>query len=409
MVPNTRGVLACLGIVLILSAAAAQAQSVVTSSQGSPVLVPDNQIVPREILRPTESAPLPGDYQFAAGPPVIPPAPRAPRDDLLPIPSGGSPAAPGPRVAAATPGACTACGDSAVAAPAAACDAPLCPQLFGIAYGVCPGIVGGAEMAILRPYVGDPRVLSLILPPAAGVTIPFTDNGFFLTPRIWAGYVGENGLGVRGRYWQFDQDLPAENNALFFAGPFGPIPAGTTVVTAGHLKMFAIDAEVTQQMDLGLWRANLGGGLRVVGIRHDFGATITEPGPVVTNVRDDSQFNGIGPTLFAEFRRPLGSSNFSLVANGRGSLVFGEWLQRTAVDTALFGTAFDFSQKTDTVVGIAEIQLGAQWRRELPGGNLFLQALWEGQVWSGSASALPGGGNRDVALMGVTVGVGISR
>jgi hypothetical protein len=232
------------------------------------------------------------------------------------------------------------------------------------------------------------------------------------------GYVNGNGLGGRARYFRFDQDLAAETNALVFPAAFGPFPPGTTVATAGYLNMWAADAEITQQMDLGLWQANFGGGVRVAGLQHNTGATFNVLG-AITSVRDDNMFDGLGPTLFAELRRPLGNSPFALVANLRGSLVFGQWSRRSVVDNFLAvpppfsptGVVLpsDLFQKTEAMMGIVEMQLGMEWKRDLRGmGNFVVDALWEGQAWSGSA-AMTQSGNRDLALMGFTFGAGITR
>jgi len=295
--------------------------------------------------------------------------------------------------------------------------------LYGIAYDVCPGYIAGAEFSYLRPYIGDPTMLSLALLAVQGAadTVQPAVNEFLPTARFWVGYVNEHGLGGRARYWRFDQDLAAETAALLF-DTGNVFPVGTTLASTGYLNMWTADAELMQQMDLGRWRANFGGGVRVAGIQHDVAMTIVDPtGPTTTNIRDENLFDGIGPTLFAELRRPLGRSGFALVANGRGSLLFGEWSQRSVVDEWLtfmgpnplapLGAIapYDMFQKTEAVMAIAEIQLGVEWKRKLrSGGHLMVEALWEAQAWSGSAAMMQSP-NRDVGLMGFTVGAGWTR
>ena len=393
--------------VLIVVAGTAGAQGVLRSTQSAPALIPDSQVVPQEILGSTPDAPLPnGNYQFSSNsvpsPPPLPGSVGA-SVTLLPGPTGQS-------LSGAYAPAVGLGGESPVDSMS---DSTWDPVEFPVSYGICSGIVAGADIAFLRAYAGDLRTLNLTVP-AAGVALnlPFAENEFDVTPRLWLGWVNSNGLGVRARYWRFQQALEAEQNNFLFAGG-AILPAGTVLNSNGGLDMYAVDVEFTQRMDLGLWKANLGAGVRVAEISHRLRATLAVPGFADFIVTDFDRFSGAGPTLFAEFRRPLGDSRLSLVCNGRGSLLFGDWTSDVATNGPLpIGPAipqFDVHENNDAVVSVAEIQLGLEWTRQLGGGGTFFaNVLWEGQIWTGSKSVVQVG-NADVALTGVSIGAGITR
>ena len=419
MVSTRVRLLASVAVVLACTVSPAAAQSVLVSAQGSPVLVPESQIVPQEILGTVPSAPLPvGDYQFSGGATPIPPPPPGhlmPKTD--PLPMELRPVQP---LMPAQPGCAAYAADAVPPIPAVSdswfdsATGTACESVqFPLSFDICSGIVGGADMTILRPYAGDLKRLRVDLPAAgASVAIPFANNEFDLAPRLWLGYVNSNGLGVRARYWRFDQGLAAEGTNVTFTGT-GLFPDGTVLASSGHLNMYAADLEVMQRTDFGLWRANFGGGIRFADISHSLSASLALPDQSGFLLDTSSRFSGIGPTVFAEFRRPLGCSQFSLVANARGTLLFGDWKNQvaaSAVDTAGAQTPLvAIDEKTESVISVGEIQLGIEWAHQLHyGGKFFLNALWEGQIWTGSKS-LTQVGNADVALMGVSFGAGITR
>jgi len=234
-------------------------------------------------------------------------------------------------------------------------------------------------------------------------------NKYDLSPRFWLGYVGPCGLGTRIRYWQFHHGLNAESGRVEFNND--PIfDDGTTLDFNGYLRMEALDLDVMQRTSLGLWEMNLGAGLRYGAIRHDLTMVATVPGDPPYDLLLSDHVDGVGPMVFGEFRRPVGSGGLALVANARGALLFGN--QRLALDLAdsgigILGVALN--EKHDVTVGVAEIQLGAEWSRELRvGGRLLLEALWESQIWSTSGT-YAGLGGGDYGVTGIVLGAGIAR
>jgi hypothetical protein len=66
-------------------------------------------------------------------------------------------------------------------------------------------------------------------------------------------------------------------------------------------------------------------------------------------------------------------------------------------------------ERTDSIVSVGEIQLGVEYSRRLCcGANFVSQALWEGQIWSGSGG-LTNLVNNDVGLVGMSFNIGLKR
>ena len=263
-------------------------------------------------------------------------------------------------------------------------------------------------MTVLRPLVGDVREIGIEIE-GVGESLPAPANDFGISPRVWLGYVTPSGLGVRARYWRFDQTLNAETG-----GVVGEI---SQLTAAGRLRTFAADAEVTQQFTLGLWKMNVGGGLRTAGTSRDFAIDATDVEQQDFGISYYNRFNGTGPTLFAELRRPIGESGFALVATGRGSLLFGTRRVGLATSeavavgdfTSLQIPTFGFREKHDSTVSVGEVQMGAEWSRQIGrGASLYVDVLWEGQIWAGSGG-ITNLVNDDVGFVGFTLSAGILR
>ena len=146
--------------------------------------------------------------------------------------------------------------------------------------------------------------------------VPYHENQYEVTPRIWLGYVGESGLGAQIRYWTFDEGLAQD------AGTF--TGNGKTLIGFGMLRANTVDIKTTQEIQWGRWGVNVGGGLRYGSVVQQLSTQIIFPaGPENETLYQAASFFGIGPTLFAEFHRPIGEGGLALVANLRGSLLFG--------------------------------------------------------------------------------------
>lgn len=224
-------------------------------------------------------------------------------------------------------------------------------------------------------------------------------NDLEVSTRVWLSYVGESGFGVRTRWFQYEHTLQAGTG---FA-PDDDFPAEGR----NHLKVYAVDLEFMQQFELGCWTTNAGAGIRAGGVTRRNTVDIVDANLILTQT---SRFEGIGPSVFAEFKRPIAGSGFSMIANARGTVLFGDttWGDDFLVEP--------ISGRSDNVVGVGEMQLGFEYRRPIGYGAIgFVQCLWEGQVWS-EASAISVDqvqrvhGERDhLGLAGIALSFGISR
>lgn len=291
---------------------------------------------------------------------------------------------------------------SDLSAPAASCDS--CGDVGcadwgcgGINFGGSTGLVAGFELTFLKPHINAAEAIEII-PGVASVEIE--DNEFSASPRFWLGYVGDCGLGWRIRWWEFNHSLNGESFLL--------VDGATTLVDSlGGLEVEALDIEMTQEIDLGLWDMSVGGGVRYGRTEH-YMSQLYDDTISTLDIDAFSDFDGFGPTLFAEMRRPVGCNGFAYVGNMRASLLFGE----DKLD-ALVG-AVETHIARDNVVGVLEAQLGGEYSSDIGcGTRVFARALAEGQLWTDATRQIDLATNSiessDIGLVGLTFGIGLAR
>jgi hypothetical protein len=191
------------------------------------------------------------------------------------------------------------------------CISPCCPPRPNAwLLGAYPsGWIVGYESVIVKPFFQSNDVVTNLT------------NGSFswnyqYSPRVWLGYVGQSGLGARARYWQFDhtsggasRDIDQGNGNLL------------TIATVNRLRLYTIDAEVTQRAALGRFLFNFAAGGRYAEFGTAINATTSIQGQTGTGLLG-LNFAGGGPTLAAEAWRPL-IGGLALYGNGRASLLYG--------------------------------------------------------------------------------------
>jgi hypothetical protein len=264
-----------------------------------------------------------------------------------------------------------------------------------ICFQTCGGFVGGAEFSFLKPYVGDISGLSIDIL-TANIYIDSKDNQFDPSWRLWLGYMSPDGAGIRARYWQFDHELAAE---------CWDVAHGADLFSArGRLDMYSVDVEFMQRFDFSTWSVLGTAGLRVAGIDRNFSLRKTSIGGE-SEFLLANQYDGIGPTMGFEFRRPIGSRGLAVLINSRGTMLFGSRHMTLEIPDAideLPDLDLSITGEDETFLACGEVQMGFEWSRELSGGTrAFATALWEGQAW-GSNSQMAG-------LMGFTFGAGLAR
>jgi hypothetical protein len=212
-----------------------------------------------------------------------------------------------------------------------------------------------------------------------------------VSPRVWLGYAGCNGLGARASWWQFDHDAEpiaqtvGPNQALI--GLFlGTENLGETVTATQSLDLETVDLEATNCYQLCDSRFLLAFGVRYVKADVLTRQQLANAGGAVTSTFEAvSSFEGIGPTLALEFTRALACSCLSLHASLRGTVAFGEQediaTQRTILGLggAVTQTA---SREADDALAIAELQIAVQWTD----GSWFVRGGWQAQYWDDVAS-----------------------
>jgi hypothetical protein len=233
------------------------------------------------------------------------------------------------------------------------------------------------------------------------------DYGLNFVPKISIGAENDHGFGVRVNWWQFATGTtrsatlnpPAAGfNELASAFPLG---AGFTALTPGimtagaNLRMVVFDFEATQDVVFNQWALQLSGGVRYAHISQNYNATFNGafdgPGGTLTDVvTSGHSFNGAGPTFSVDVERRLGSSNFSLYVNTRGSLLFGRTKQSaSSVITRVTGAGSasasnpqnNMSNSEATNIPVGELEIGARWERDWGRRSAFVQVGLVGQAW----------------------------
>ncbi len=257
----------------------------------------------------------------------------------------------------------------------------------------------GVDLPVLKPHMGTLGGY-FFDHPAVDIT---PSHDFQVSPRIYLGFDNAEGLGVRARYWTFDSDAELAfptDGAHDFDFDFGPGEV-SVLGTQSWLSADTLDLEATQRGCLGHFQFQLAGGFRYakmetgVGIYGDYEVDDTDT-PYTAGI--DMDFEGVGPTIAIDVRRPFGSRGLALVGNARSSWMFG----KTDINGAGVLDAFPVGiYADDHMMQINEVSLGVEWSRCLArGGKVTVAAAWEAQAWEWApvATLL----HQDIGLTGPT-------
>jgi len=253
------------------------------------------------------------------------------------------------------------------------------PQLWEL---YSNGWYGGAEATILEPFMsGAPSVF--LGNPVPGSLI---EQQFRAGVRYQIGWANAAGVGIRGRYWSYNQSFTQ-------SAPFAPAQLGIDLQTAD------LEATVTQR--LWNWDTLLAAGARYGKLGYSNDKAVG--GLPIFGV-GTAAFEGVGPTVAVEGRRRLGRSAFALYGNVRGSALFGDVANRSMF------LSMPSASINGEVMGIAENQLGLAWDRVMANGLVLeARAVWETQYWMNSTlSDDVYGIGTNLGLIGPTVGLQIA-
>jgi hypothetical protein len=254
--------------------------------------------------------------------------------------------------------------------------------------------------------------------------------GVEVTPLLILGAMNNDGVGVRGRFWYFQEEdealtantdragnvavvsaLNAPFQVISSSSPGGVVPAptgagalaagiGADAIQATHnFRAFVIDLEGTRYLESGPWSLIASAGVRYARLEQDYGFLRTNAGTDgITTFDTDTEylnarhkFEGAGPTLSTEVWRDLGFGGLSIYSGARGSLLVGRHsfrneLQSRALVTT-FGGTIDNSVTTVGTTGttrlvpVGELELGAQYTRNLGSAIFIARASLQAQTW----------------------------
>jgi hypothetical protein len=125
-------------------------------------------------------------------------------------------------------------------------------------------------------------------------------------------------------------------------------------------------------------------------------------------VRNDHDFEGIGPTISLEMVRPFLADRFAIYGSLRGSILLGDASQKiTEIKNGGADVVMD-TVSQDDILSIGETELGLQyshpWRES---AVLFVRGGYEGQVWWGAGG--PTDTDSNMGLDGISLSLGIYR
>jgi hypothetical protein len=280
------------------------------------------------------------------------------------------------------------------------------------------GFVGGAEGVFLEPYnsagtgfnTADVAAEVVGLPPIFDVTTTLAaevDPDFEATGRVWVGYQGKGGLGVRARYWEFDDGADAA--ATLLADTIIGLVVETPVDIFHDWDTSVFDVEVFDTSRLGChWDATWSAGYRHVEYEEARGLSATADAVVPVEISLEKEFDGDGLTAGFEVRRRMGG-RFGLFASARGSVLFGDEDNTLAVDVPTIVTVDVTDEEENVVKSIFETQMGVEFVRPAARrATLFARGGVEAQYWD--SFGVPGVlTDESVGFFGFFGSVGLSR
>lgn len=264
------------------------------------------------------------------------------------------------------------------------------------------------EADVISPFTGELTML------------PFSFD-YSPTPRVWLGYEGDSGAGIRATYWQFDHHA----SPLAIAPPPGSLaqaqvitvifPASITAAVPGdvlevenRLQLHTLDVEGTARLPVGPAYVVGSGGLRYARLTQSTNSAVQNAEGIVTQQLDWTRFfEGLGPTAAAEVHYPIGSSGIDMVGNVRGALLFGDKNMTRFVSPGGPTTPpFTTLEHASDVVAMGMLELGAEYSHQFGRGySLLVRGMYEGQIWTDAGAPTL----TFLGFDGFSVGVGLSH
>lgn len=207
------------------------------------------------------------------------------------------------------------------------------------------GLIAGGEVTFLK----------------AGHASGSADFSYKASPRVWLGYETCSGLGVRGRWFDYDSQSSGQNFML----------TGLDITT--------VDLEVTDTFRWGnRWEGAIAGGVRYADCQRR-----------IQGFMNIDLSDGYGPLLGIELKRCV-TERISLFGMARESLI-------------LCDAAANGGDLGNMGYSITELQLGAEYRRPWRcGSSVFARGAVEAQYWSSTVDS-------EIGLFGGSFAIGMAR
>ena len=262
----------------------------------------------------------------------------------------------------------------------------------------------GAEFLFAKPHMKesfDSTVMNVVTGQQQLIPLSFDRD---LAPRFWGQINTASGVGIRAKYWSFDDGFSSSAVAtpttfpgatavtVIFPAAISTMAPGDILNTSMSLDVDTLDIEGTKQMTMAGVYINGGVGLRHARMEQVVRDAVVRGGNTIQSLAWHRSFNGIGPTVSGDVRYPLGQGGFSAVTNIRGSLLFGEkTISRTVVGdvTPPPNTTLPIVSLNDAdeVSGIFELALGLEYSRNYGRfGDVFVRGMYEGQLWTAAGA-----------------------
>ncbi len=332
---------------------------------------------------------------------------------------------------------------------------PLDPESDG--NGPRSGLLGGASFYYLKPYLPNNtafRTTTMPDTPMSQVVDTTFSWNYEPAAAFWLGWAPDNGLGLRARYFFFDQTSPTLNVSNTTTPPpqttislplasFLPLSSGGiafgspgTVLSTGigtdritfssTLEIHTLDLEATYGWRGDRWSVLAGAGGRYEVLNQGFHAQLINNGaglPIFESQVFDAtrNFSGGGPVGSILTNLRIGQTNFSLYGSLCGAVLIGTNQERVNYNQTVFdptglippgipGTLQitpTARRDGDRVLSVAEIELGMQYDLNLRRSSLFVRAGVVDQNYfdAGNASQTTG----DMSLFGVQFSAGLRR
>ena len=214
-------------------------------------------------------------------------------------------------------------------------------------------------------------------------------------PTFSLAYMSERGLGLRFRYFHFNESsqvedaVPADGfltpSTPLFPGGFFDFPGGT-IRADSSLFVDAYDFEATYTCVHQRWLVLIGAGVRYAHLSQDYVADVGSAFDTGFLVNSHG-FNGAGPSLALEAKRRLCDSDWALYGHVRGAALFGKTTE--SYDAVINGGADSqtFGRRYGSVVPYLEGELGLEWGCTVGCCRFFTQTGFNAQIWWNAGNA----------------------